>query len=189
MSKDNYLSDNFRSLIIPWINLVRVVFAKPLKSKSLIFIYKNHIKMNKLIIVLLIGQLVLLGCNNKTTDEKPNASADTNERITPETPVVYKGALYFDSESQYFIACDFTEGENEWWFEFDDVGDEFINQYEDVTDKPKDIYAEVKGILEENTKSEDEYGNDAAMILRITEIITFNDLDDGNDCTKNDKVN
>lgn len=149
--------------------------------------------MNKLFIAILILPLlsvVLVSCNNKkTTDDKLSANADLDNQVSPEEPVAYRGALYFDSESQYFIACDFVEGENEWWFEYDDVGDEFINQYEDVADRPMDIYAEVKGILQENTKSEDEYGNDAHKVLVITEIIAFNDLDDGNDCTKTDKVN
>lgn len=146
--------------------------------------------MKKTILVLLIVQLAFLGCNNKkTTGEKLNANADINKQIAPEAPVVYRGTLYFGSEAQYFTACDFATGENEWWFEYDDVADEFVNQYEDLADKPKDIYAEVKGILKENTKSEDEFGSKESKVLYITEIITFNDLDDGNDCTKTDKIN
>jgi len=144
--------------------------------------------MKQLLLILFVTSLALVSCNNdKSAGEKMATNVDVKPKLTEQQPVLYKGALYLGDETQYIVACGFNQ--EEWWINFDKVGDEFINQYEDITRKPKEIYAEVKGLLEDAPDAKDEFASDYDKVLNITEIIIFNDLDDGNDCTKEDKIN
>ena len=144
--------------------------------------------MKQLLFTLFIAGLALTSCNNnKTRGEKLGANADIKTDVTEQQPVLYKGALYLGDEAQYIVACGYNE--EEWWINYEEVGDDFLNQYEDITEKPLEIYAEVKGYFEDAPTAKDEFASDYDGVLNITEIIIFNDLDDGNDCTKADKIN
>lgn len=138
--------------------------------------------------MLFVAGLALTSCNNnKTTGEKLATSANIKPVLTGQESVLYRGALYLGDEAQYMVACGFNQ--EEWWVNYDAIGDEFLNQYEDITEKPLEIYAEVKGYLEDAPTAKDEFASDFEKVLNITEIVIFNDLDDGNDCTKEDKIN
>ena len=139
-------------------------------------------------LMLFVAGIALTSCNdNKTTGEKLGATANVKPELTEQQPVLYRGALYLGDEAQYMVACGFNQ--DEWWINYDAIGDEFINQYEDITEKPIEIYAEVKGYLDTAPDAKDEFASDYDGVLNITEIIVLNDLDDGNDCTKEDKIN
>ena len=141
-----------------------------------------------LLLTLFVACLALTSCNdNKTTVEKLGATANLKKALTEQQPVLYRGALYLGDEAQYIVACGFNE--EEWWINYEAIADEFLNQYEDVTEKPIEIYAEVKGFLEDAPDAKDEFASEYDKVLNVTEIIIFNDLDDGNDCTKDDKIN
>lgn len=140
----------------------------------------------KKLLMLWVITLLLVNCNNNTESEKLSSSAVTSEAVESVPPVIYRGALYLGDEAQYLVDCDSKE---EWWIEYDAVGNELKNQYEDVAHKPIEIYAEVKGYLEPVPDAKDEFASDYDKVLHITEIVIFNDLDDGNDCTKKDVVN
>lgn len=144
--------------------------------------------MKQLLLTLFIAGLALTSCNNnKTTGEKLGANANIKPDLTEKQPVLYRGALYLGDEAQYIVACGFNQ--EEWWVNYEAIGDEFLNQYEDITEKPIEIYAEVKGFLADVPDAKDEFASDFDKVLNVTEIIIFNDLDDGNDCTKEDKIN
>ena len=99
-------------------------------------------------------------------------------------PIFYKGALSIGHEAEYFVDCETKEN---WWIEFDAVEDNLIKEYEEISDgEPfKEIYAEIKGYLEDAPK--EGLASEYDKVLNIIEIVHLNDLDGGNDCTEASK--
>jgi hypothetical protein len=143
---------------------------------------KYKITNMKHFLILICISLSAISCQQNRNSEKLDitkaASSMADSMELP--PILYKGALSIGHEAEYFVDCETKEN---WWIEFDAVEDSLIKEYEEIAgEEPfKEIYAEIKGYLEDAPK--EGLASDYDKILNIIEVVHLNDLDGGNDCT------
>lgn len=137
-------------------------------------------------LILLCISLSVISCQENRNSEKLGAAKAASSLVdSMELPSIsYKGALSIGHEAEYFVDCETKEN---WWIEFDAVKDSLMKEYEEIAGREpfKEIYAEVRGYLEDAPK--EGFASEYDKILNIVEIIHLNDLDGGNDCTEHSK--
>jgi hypothetical protein len=147
---------------------------------------KYKITNMKHFLILICISLSAISCQQNSNSEKLNvAKAASSMADSMELPsIFYKGILSIGHEAEYFVDCETSEN---WWIVFDEVEEELLKEYDDITDEVafEEIYAEIKGYLEDAPK--EGLASDYDKILNIVEIVHLDDLDGGNDCTKSSK--